>query len=353
MVDAITIVVVTTLLTIAHAQTCPTFTPFVTGPIYAGCTSNSINQNCGQNQWGGFVGANLQTLVATPVPSQVESGSGVLHIDNSVISGGFGFQTQSPTTINLWAGSVELINASLIAPGYQFGGDTYEFAFDVYAIAPVADGFFMSISLWNNLYTPLEDRDTYLAVEYDDTSLHLYTLNDGNGNGKQTVVLAAQQWHHIVQRCVFNNNVTANDDCFLYVNGSLVITFTSWRQYHVANAVQSGGNLAETSEPHNFVEFRLSRDPSFYGKSVTAVKGVQIDNFEQSIYNSTNPSSFYRYSTSFDVADSNVNGCERYPVLNGGTCVLPGGTAIGSNGTRLAQCSTGFGGPSCEFALVC
>lgn len=259
----------------------------------------------------------------------------------------------SKHNLNLWAGSVELINASLIAPGYQFGGDTYEFAFDVYAIAPVADGFFMSISLWNNLYTPLEDRDTYLAVEYDDTSLHLYTLNDGNGNGKQTVVLAAQQWHHIVQRCVFNNNVTANDDCFLYVNGSLVITFTSWRQYHVANAVQSGGNLAETSEPHNFVEFRLSRDPSFYGKSVTAVKGVQIDNFEQSIYNSTNPSSFYRYSTSFDVADSNVNGCERYPVLNGGTCVLPGGTAIGSNGTRLAQCSTGFGGPSCEFALVC
>lgn len=328
------------LLTVFSAaiMACPE-AQFVTGPVYAGCTSNMLNVGCGQNAWGGFVGANLQTIVQTPPPPLTKSGTGALHIDNSVISGGFGFQTSSPPTMNLWAGSSALVNASLLTPGYQFAGDTFELSFDVYAVSSTPDGFFVSISMWNNIYPQLEDRDTYLALEYGFGSFHLLTYDDADGDNAQNFTLAPQQWHHVLQRCVFNNNATANDICSTYVNGTFVIQSTGWRE-----ATHDG-----VAEPHNYVEFRMARDPSYYGYPVAAVQGVQIDNYRQRIYNSTNPSSQYRYETNFDVAAANVDGCQRFPVQNGGTCILPGGTAIGSNGERSVVCAAGFTGPSCEF----
>lgn len=77
---------------------------FIVDPIYQGCTSNVNNLGCGQNGWGGFQGSNLNTDVQTPPSNLVFSGDGSFHIDNQVISGGFGFQTTGPLTTPYYAG---------------------------------------------------------------------------------------------------------------------------------------------------------------------------------------------------------------------------------------------------------
>lgn len=314
---------------------CQTSTGFFVGAIYAGCTSNTQNLGCGQNGWGGFEGAQLHTTIQTPAPPLVLTGSGVLHLDNQIASGGFGFQTTGPLTTT-WAGSVGLV--PLVNPVQIYGGDTMEFGFDMYFVSPVPDGFFVSVSMWNNFYPPLQDRDTYLAFENapppSGGGSRLYTLDSGSGINLQEYPLGVKQWYHIRYRCTFVSNYSLPDPCETYVNGTLVIVSESWKR-----------NTHTEAEPHNYIQFRLSRLPSFYGLPDSGALGMQVDNYYQMIYNRSTPNIVSSlYATGFEACD--IDCCQQSPVQNGGTCVML------SAGVCNYTCASGFTGSVCQTKIT-
>ena len=176
---------------------------------YLGCTSNTYNWNCGQHGWGGFQTGNpateVRSVIQTPSFPLVLSGTGVYHLDNQITSGGFGFQPDSQLAMPLftWAGA---INATTLNPSISpYGGDTFEYSFDFMFNSATGDGSFVSLSLWPtpDLMTN-GDRDTYLALENSafcmscgtDDIARLYTIDDGNADNLQQVIIPRQVWNH-------------------------------------------------------------------------------------------------------------------------------------------------------------
>lgn len=352
------VVVVLGFLLLQHVSAdCPA-TSWLVNYTYLGCTSNSINIGCGQQQWGGFDSGdptiNLHSLIQTPAAPLVLSGNGVLHMDNAIIDTGFGFQPKAQPAVPLdtWAGAVEL--SGLTDPASApYGGDTFEFSFDFFFVSPVADGFFMSLSLWSDVAGSGGggDRDTYLAFEntpvagpgpFNVDGARLYTADGGSLDNAAAFAVQRRVWYHLRYRCTFNGSPVLPDPCQTFINGTLVLNSTSWK------ILQHSG----VPEPHNYLEFRMSRPTSQYGLLSNETLGIQIDNYNQQVYNLSLPSKVAtNYSTGFEVCATNVDGCQQYASLiqNGGTCVLPGGTAVGSNGQFTVLCPAGFAGTYCQL----
>jgi hypothetical protein len=342
-------------LAVAVSADCSGFPYFTVNYTFAGCDSNTINVNCGQNGWGGFYVTDpterINTLVQTPPAPLVLTGNGALHIDNQVTSGGFGFQPDSALADqkNTWAGAIDLAGTTSPADA-PYGGNTMEFEFDLYFVSAVADGYFTSLSLWSNVLAGGGDRGTYLALEnapnctggctFPLDGARVYTLDNADGTNPQEFRLNRQQWYHVLYRCTWYNSTVPTQPCETHVDGALAI---------------KSGSLA-SNQPFNYLQFRVSRDPSFYSLPIGGSKGVQIDNFEMRIYNISLPSQLATdYSTGFEVCPANVDGCQQNAarIQNGGTCTLPGGTALGSNGAFTVTCPSGFVGQFCQYVDGC
>lgn len=336
------------------AADCPA-TSWLVNYTYLGCTSNMINVACGQQQWGGFDSGdptiNLHSFIQTPEVPLVLSGNGVLHMDNANIDTGFGFQpkVQPAVPLDTWAGAIEL--SGLTDPASApYGGDTFEFSFDFFFVSWDADGFFVSASLWDGLGED-GDRNTYLAFEnspaagpgpFNVDGARIYTADGGSLQNAAAFALQRRVWYRLRYRCTFNGSPVLPDPCQTFINDTLVLNSTSWK-------ITTHGGVPQ---PLTYLEFRMSRPTSQYGLPSNGTLGIQIDNYNQQVYNLTRPSKVAtNYSTGFEVCAANLDGCQQHAsqIQNGGTCVLPGGTAVGSNGQFTVLCPVGFAGTYCQL----
>jgi Notch-like protein len=292
---------------------------------YAGCVVTGTTFGCGQNGWGGPSDVLVNAVVQTPLEPLVKTGNGVMHLDTRIVTA----SSDSPQPTSVQASSFAGSDA-------RSGGDTIETQFDVYFVSAAADGFFTALTF----ASPTNPNGTFLALENSPTQSYarLYTTDSAAGSNLRQFPLGRRQWYTIRYRCTFSGG---SEPCYTYVNGTLVITSQTWTP----------------GQTYNHVRFGVSRAPSFYGLPDSGSQGVQIDNFKLKIYNISDPTRLAsNYSTGFEVCPANVDGCQQAATLmqNNGTCVLPGGTSIGSNGRFNTICpGQRFVGTYCQYANQC
>lgn len=325
----------------AAAVNCDTGAFWTVNYTYTGCSvPGATSPGCGQNGWGGPSTVILNSVIQTPSAPMVLSGNGVMHLDNRVITASDSAQQLTTLVVpnGAWAGGCTTACSG--------GGDTLEIQFDVYFAAPTADGFFVAILFassttgGNGTYLALESSPANSAGLFAEDSARLYTIDSAAGSHPQQVRLERQHWYTIRYRCTFDADPNASEPCYTFVNDTLAIVSTTWK----------------VAQRYDYARFSMTRAPAFYGLLNSQAQGVQIDNFFMKVYNISDPERpAANYSTGFEVCPANVDGCQQaLPFIrNNGTCQLPRGTALGSNGDFTVTCPYGFVGTYCEFRDPC
>ncbi|MEO9040311.1 MAG: hypothetical protein ABI265_09815 [Gallionella sp.] len=217
-------------------------------------------------------------------------GKGVWKIDNTVISGGFGNQPQSPVFVES-AGESSVRSAG--------GGDTMTVSFFIKTISSGADG-----SSFTHSFSPtVADRQTY--VRFDNTldangGFQIYSIDGLLLDQTHTLAthLSRNVWHKIK---IVDINVDglsaggiANDVVNVFIDGNFAGTFSTWESWRAAIP---SATLAVTRSLFRLNISAAADDPSF-----TSPQGFYIDDYVQEITNSSAPTTIIEsYKTGFEV----------------------------------------------------
>lgn len=217
-------------------------------------------------------------------------GKGVWKIDNTVISGGFGNQPQSPAFVES-AGE-----SSVRSVG---GGDTMTVSFFIKTISPGADG-----SSFTHSFSPtVADRQTYVRFDNNldaNGGFQIYSIDGVLLDQTHTLVthLSRNVWHKIK---IVDINVdglaaggVANDVVNVFIDGNFAGTFSTWESWRAA---LPAATLAVTRSL-----FRMSISAATIDPSFTAPQGFYMDDYVQEITNSSAPTTVIEsYKTGFEV----------------------------------------------------
>jgi hypothetical protein len=212
-------------------------------------------------------------------------GNGVWMLNNSVTSGAFGNQPQSPAFPES-AGESSVRGAG--------GGDTMAVSFFFRTVSAAADG-----STFTHSFSPsTADRQTYLRFVNDLDSnggLRIYSI-DGvllDQIHPQAANLSRAGWHHV--RVVdLNVDGAANDVVTVSIDGVLVGTFSTWESWRAALPAPT---LAVSRSL-----FRLAIGAGTVDASFTSPLGFYIDDYIQEVFNSSAPTAILEsYKTGFEV----------------------------------------------------
>ena len=263
------------------------------GPVCGSETFDSAIFSTGSinGQYGWFVDPSAAFNEAiVSLGSNACRGKGAWLLNNSITSGAFGNQPQSPAFLQS-AGESSVRSAG--------GGDTMAVSFFFRTVSPTADG-----STFTHSFSPTTaDRQTYLRFVNDldaNGGLRIFSIDGVLLDQIHPVVanLSRAAWHHV--RIVDANvdglapgNV-ANDVVTVSIDGVLVATFSTWESWRAALPAPT---LAVTRSLFRLAISAGTVDPSF-----TSPHGFYIDDYIQEVFNSSAPTAILEsYRTGFEV----------------------------------------------------
>lgn len=288
------------------ASTSP-ITPTKAFPGADGCADNSFVSDVfalgtihSQHGWFSDPSAGFDQEIVN-LGGQAKRGKGVWKISNTVKSGGFGNQPQSPE-LSPTAGESTVRSAG--------GGDTSCTSFYIRTVASAADGSAFTFS-----HSPpalLTDRHEYVRFENDDDTrkgFRVWGLDTvgstadftGRNFDSQTLMPRAT-WKQIVV-ITTSPDGPANDVVKIYVDGILKTTMSTWEDWRYANFILPG-NIPPAFAPPSMSRgmFRLSTTGTDMNAAYTAPQGFYIDDFVQVTYNAASPSLILsQYKTGFEL----------------------------------------------------
>lgn len=217
-------------------------------------------------------------------------GKGVWRLSNSVTSGAFGNQPQSPV-LNPTAGESTVRSAG--------GGDSVCTSFWIRTVSASADGSAFTFS-----HSPaMADRHDYIRFENDDSSRKGYyvwgldTLGstsafDSRSFDAQTQLPRAT-WAKVVI-ITTSPDGTGNDNVRIFLDGALKLTMSTWEDWRAASSFTTLG-IARAL-------FRISTPGTAMDASYVAPQGFYIDDFSQVTYNAATPGTLLsQYKTGFEL----------------------------------------------------
>lgn len=252
-----------------------------TPPEYYHFTVNSSLNS--QDGWYVDPAANFNEKVMN-VGSDAHGGVGVWFINNTVTSGGFGNQPQSPVFTKA-SGESTVRDTG--------GGDSMVTTFYFKTLASVADGSSFTLS-----FSPTSaDRHNYLRFVNDldvDGGMRIYAIDGVNLDQIHDVAtnISRGVWHKVK---IINNNLDgpSNDVVDVYLDDILVNSHTTWEDWRRA--------IPATTLAVTRILFRMSIQATADDASFTSPAGFYIDDFSQASFNAATPTvAIESYSAGFE-----------------------------------------------------